>query len=65
MALYCLGARIGKKQPKYAVDPLPPMPTEDPARTTEAVGRALPDLLRPTATSAVPQRAESARSVAS
>ena len=46
MALYYLGARIGKTQPKCAVDPLPAMPTEEPARTTEAVRRALPDLVR-------------------
>jgi hypothetical protein len=46
MVLYCLGVRLGKTQPKCAVDPLPPMPTEEPARTTEAVRRALPDLLR-------------------
>jgi len=46
MVLYCLGVRLGKTQPKCAVDPLRPMPTEEPARTTEAVRRALPDLLR-------------------
>jgi hypothetical protein len=46
MALSCLGARLGKTQPKCAVDPLPAMPTEEPARTTEAVRRALLDLLR-------------------
>ena len=46
MALSCLGVRLGKTQPKCAVDPLPAMPTEEPARTTEAVRRALPDLLR-------------------
>ena len=37
---------LGKTQPKCAVDPLPAMPTEEPARATEAVRRALPDLLR-------------------
>ncbi|PWT90322.1 MAG: hypothetical protein C5B56_05600 [Proteobacteria bacterium] len=46
MALSCLGVRLGKTQPKCAVDPLPLMPTEEPARTTEAIRRALPDLLR-------------------
>ena len=46
MVLTCLGARLGKTQPKCAVDPLPAMPTDEPARTTEAVRRALPDLLR-------------------
>jgi hypothetical protein len=39
LALYCLGVTLGKTQPKCAVDPLPAMPTE-------AVARALPDLLR-------------------
>ena len=46
MALSCLGVRLGKTQPRCAFDPLPAMPTEEPARTTEAVRRALPDLLR-------------------
>ena len=46
MVLSCLGGRLGKIQPKCAADPLPAMPTEEPARTTEAVRRALPDLLR-------------------
>jgi hypothetical protein len=46
MALSCLGVRLGKTQPKCAVDPLPAMPTEEPARTAEAVRRALPELVR-------------------
>jgi hypothetical protein len=46
MALTCLGVRLGNIRPKCAVDPLPAMPTEEPARTTEAVRRALPDLIR-------------------
>jgi hypothetical protein len=46
MALSCLGVRLGKTQPKCAVDPLPAMPTEEPARTTEAFRRALPELVR-------------------
>ena len=46
MALSCLGARLGNTQPKCAVDPLPPLPAEEPARTAEAVRRALPELLR-------------------
>ena len=46
MVLYFLGGRLGKIQPKCAVDPLPAMPTEEPARTTEAIRHALPDLLR-------------------
>jgi hypothetical protein len=43
MAFIYLGAILGKTQPKCAVDPLPAMPTEEPARTTEAIRRALPD----------------------
>jgi hypothetical protein len=31
---------------RVAVDPLPPMPAEEPARTTEVVRRTLLDLLR-------------------
>ena len=46
MALTCLGARLGSTQPKCAVDPLPPLPAEEPARTAEAVRRALPELRR-------------------
>jgi len=46
MALYYLGAVLGKTQPKCALDPLPAMPIEEPARTTEAIRHALPDLLR-------------------
>jgi hypothetical protein len=46
MALSCLGVRLGKTRPKCALDPLPAMPTEEPARTAEAVRRALPDLIR-------------------
>jgi hypothetical protein len=46
MALSCLGVRLGNIQPKCAVDPLPPLPAEEPARTAEAVRRALPELLR-------------------
>jgi hypothetical protein len=41
-----LGATPGNIRPKCAVDPLPAMPTEEPARTTEAVRRVLPHLLR-------------------
>ena len=43
---YFLGTTLGNIRPKCAVDPLPAMPTEEPARTTEAVRRALPELLR-------------------
>jgi hypothetical protein len=46
VAFIYLRAILGKTQPKCAVDPLPAMPTEEPARTTEAIRRALPDLLR-------------------
>jgi hypothetical protein len=46
MALSYLGVRLGNIQPKCAVDPLPAMPAEEPARTTEAVRRSLPDLIR-------------------
>jgi hypothetical protein len=38
--------RLGNIRPKCAVDPLPAMSTEGPARATEAVRRALPELVR-------------------
>ena len=41
-----LGGAIRKAPPKFAVDPLPPMPPKGPARTMEAVRRTLPELLR-------------------
>jgi hypothetical protein len=40
------GATLWKGRPKFAVDPLPAMPAQEPQRTAEAVRRALPDLLR-------------------
>jgi hypothetical protein len=46
MALSCLGARLGKTQPKCAVDRLPVLPTSEPARTAEAAGRVVPELVR-------------------
>ena len=46
MALTCLGKRLGNIQPKSAIDPLPPMPEQEPQRTAEAVRRALPELVR-------------------
>jgi hypothetical protein len=46
MALSCLGVRLGKTHPKCAVDRLPVLPTSEPARTAEAVGRLVPELLR-------------------
>jgi hypothetical protein len=42
---YC-GAKLWKNRPKFAVDNLPPMPTEEPQRTAEAVRRVLPSLVR-------------------
>jgi len=39
-------ATLGRWQPKCVVDPLPPMPEEEPQRTAEAVQRVMPDLLR-------------------
>jgi hypothetical protein len=46
VALHFLGAKLRKNEPKFAVDDLPEMPTEEPQRTAEAVRRALPALLR-------------------
>jgi hypothetical protein len=43
---YFLGGTLGNIRPKCAIDPLPPMPEEEPQRTAEAVRRALPDLVR-------------------
>jgi hypothetical protein len=40
------GATLWKGRPKFAVDPLPAMPSEEPQRTAEAMRRALPDLLK-------------------
>jgi hypothetical protein len=40
------GATLWKGRPKFAVDPLPAMPSQEPQRTAEAVRRALPNLLR-------------------
>ena len=40
------GATLWKGRPKFAEDPLPAMPSQEPQRTAEAVRRALPDLLR-------------------
>jgi hypothetical protein len=42
---YC-GATLWEGRPKFAVDPLPAMPSQEPQRTAEAVRRALPDLLK-------------------
>jgi hypothetical protein len=43
---YFLGATLGNIRPKYAVDTVPPLPEEEPARTAEAVRLVLPDLAR-------------------
>jgi hypothetical protein len=40
------GATLWKGRPKFAIDPLPAMPSREPQRTAEAVRRALPDLLK-------------------
>jgi hypothetical protein len=40
------GATLWKGRPKFAVDPLPAMPSQEPERTAEAVRRALPELVR-------------------
>jgi hypothetical protein len=44
--LHYWGERWWPSRPKFAVDPLPAMPAEEPARTAEAVRRALPQLVR-------------------
>lgn len=44
--LHYFGATLWKGRPKFAVDPLPAMPLEEPQRTAEAMRRALPDLLK-------------------
>jgi hypothetical protein len=44
--LHYAGATLWKGRPKFAVDPLPAMPSEEPQRTAEAMRRALPDLLK-------------------
>jgi hypothetical protein len=40
------GVTPWKTRPKFAADPLPPMPSQEPARTIEAVRRVLPELQR-------------------
>ena len=40
------GATLWKGRPKFAVDPLPAMPSQEPQRTAEAVRRILPDLIK-------------------
>ncbi len=40
------GATLWQGRPKFAVDPLPAMPSQEPARTAEAVRRLLPELLK-------------------
>jgi hypothetical protein len=40
------GATLWKGRPKFALDPVPAMPSQEPARTAEAVRRMLPVLLK-------------------
>jgi hypothetical protein len=40
------GTTLWKGRPKFAVDPLPAMPLEEPQRTAEAVRRILPELIK-------------------
>jgi hypothetical protein len=40
------GATLWKGRPKFAVDSLPAMPSEEPHRTAEAVRRILPELVK-------------------
>jgi hypothetical protein len=40
------GATLWKGRPKFAVDPVPAMPAQEPQRTAEAVRRILPVLLK-------------------
>jgi hypothetical protein len=40
------GATLWKGRPKFAVDPLPAMPSQEPQRTAEAVRRILPALIK-------------------
>ena len=40
------GATLWKGRPKFAVDPLPAMPSQEPQRTAEVVRRILPQLVR-------------------
>jgi len=44
--LHFHGVRLWKTRPKFAVDPLPEMPSQEPERTAEAVRRILPELIR-------------------
>ena len=44
--LHFLGAKLWKNRPKFAVDSLPELPTEEPQRSAEAVRRALPALVK-------------------
>src|SRR6266480_4584452 len=41
-----VGITKGKIPPRMAVDPLPPMPSQEPERSAEAIRRLLPVLLR-------------------
>jgi len=41
-----LGVTLWKGRPKFAVDPLPAMPSQEPQRTAEAMRRILPVLIK-------------------
>jgi hypothetical protein len=40
------GSTLWKGRPKFAVDPLAPMPSQEPQRTAEAMRRILPELVK-------------------
>ena len=44
--LRAVKSTLWKGRPKFAVDPLPALPSEEPGRTAEAVRRVLPELIR-------------------
>jgi hypothetical protein len=44
--LHFHGVRLWKTRPKFAVDHLPEMPSQEPERTAEAVRRILPELAK-------------------
>jgi hypothetical protein len=43
--LHYFNSTLWKGRPKFAVDPLPAMPAQEPERTAEAVRRILPELI--------------------
>jgi hypothetical protein len=44
--LHFCGATLWKERPKFAIDPLPALPSQEPQRTAEGVRRILPELSR-------------------